>query len=173
MQAMRYLFSPNGRLRPQPFAVGTAGVYVAGLASQLLTTPEVIARFGLGAFTAVQAVLIWAWFSLHAKRLHDAGRDIGIALAATLVYCLAIVLLLTVAFAFFSPTAVAHTDVNATSALGLILLVAVVGVLLGAQHFDLVWMLAAVLTVFAFVPVAVMLAVTLWAATRPSVLEKL
>ena len=78
MQALRFLFSPSGRLRPQAFAVAAIAVYAAGLASQLLTTPRVIARDGLWPFAMVQVVLVWVWFSLHAKRLRDADRSIGL-----------------------------------------------------------------------------------------------
>ena len=68
------LVSPQGRLQPRPFLAVIAAVYIAGALSHWLTVPDVIARVGLWAFAAVQAALIWLWFVLHAKRLHDAGR---------------------------------------------------------------------------------------------------
>ena len=34
------------------------------------------------------------WFALHAKRLRDAGRPIGLAIAIAILYALAIVLLM-------------------------------------------------------------------------------
>ena len=82
MQALRFLFSPSGRLGPQAFAVAVIAVYAAGAASQWLTVPGVIARNGLWPFVAAQAVLIWIWFTLHAKRLHDADRATGLAVGA-------------------------------------------------------------------------------------------
>src|SRR5580692_11893212 len=107
MQALSLLFSPNGRLRPQPFIYGALAVYALGAASQLLTRPDVMMRGGLWLFAASQAVLIWIWFALHAKRLRDADRAAGLAAGASLLYALAVVLLLIVATAFFttSPSA--------------------------------------------------------------------
>src|SRR5215467_9488868 len=79
MQALTALL-PAGRMRPRPFLAAIAAVYLAGALSHWLTVPDVIARVGLLAFAAVQAALIWLWFVLFAKRLHDAGRgDCGCA----------------------------------------------------------------------------------------------
>jgi hypothetical protein len=168
MNALHFLFSPSGRLRPQPFVVAIAAVYTAGAASHSLTTADVIARVGLWAFVAVQALLVWIWFVLHAKRLRDAGRGAGLAAGVALLYVLSIVLLVIVAAAFFNTAAADGTDANTASALGLILLVAVVAALAGSAHYDIAWLLVAVLTLAALVPVIVALLFTLWTATRPS-----
>ena len=74
-------------------------------AAQWLTVPDVIARGGLWPFVIVQALLIWVWFALHAKRLRDAGRTIGLAVGVSLLYTLSVVLLLIVAAAFFTASA--------------------------------------------------------------------
>jgi uncharacterized membrane protein YhaH (DUF805 family) len=168
MQALRFLFSPSGRMPAGPFVFAAIAVYVAGAASQVLTRPEVAARGGLWLFGATQAVLIWIWFALHAKRLRDADRAIGLAAGVSLLYALSIVLLLIVAFAFFATSSGATTDANATSGLGLILLVAIIASLSGSNNYDFAWVMAAILTILAFLPVILALAVTLWAATRPS-----
>jgi uncharacterized membrane protein YhaH (DUF805 family) len=166
MQALRFLLSPSGRMGPQAFAVAVAAVYAAGAASQLLTMPDVMARRGIWLFAALQALLTWVWFAIHAKRLRDAGRASGLAAAASLLYALSIVLLLIVAAAFFTASSGA-TDTN--SALGLILLVAIIATLSGSSNYDIAWLMAAMLTVVACLPIIVAVAVTLWAATRPSV----
>jgi uncharacterized membrane protein YhaH (DUF805 family) len=168
VNALRFLFSPSGRLRPQAFVVAIAAVYAAGAASHGLTMADVIARVGLWAFVAAQVLLVWIWFTLHAKRLHDAGRGAGLAAGVALLYVLSIVLLVIVAAAFFNTAAADGTDPNTASALGLILLVAVVAALAGSAHYDIAWLLVAVLTLAAFVPVIVALLFTLWAAMRPS-----
>jgi uncharacterized membrane protein YhaH (DUF805 family) len=170
MHALRFLFSPSGRLRPQPFAVAIAAVYVAGAASHALTTADVIARVGLWAFVAVQVLLVWIWFVLHAKRLRDCGRGVGLAVGVGLLYVLSIVLLVIVAAAFVN-TAVDGADPNTASALGLILLVAVIAALGGSANYDVAWLLVAALTLIALVPVIVTVSFTLWAATRPSSAE--
>lgn len=168
MHALHLLFSPSGRLRPQAFVIAAAAVYAAGVASHALTTADVIARVGLWAFVAVQALLVWIWFALHAKRLSDAGRGAGLAAGVALLYVLSIVLLVIVAAAFFNTTASDAADPNTASALGLILLVAVVALLAGSANYDVAWLLVAALILIALVPVIVTVLFTLWAATRPS-----
>jgi uncharacterized membrane protein YhaH (DUF805 family) len=168
MQMLRFPFSPSGRLGPRAFAFSVIAVYAAGAASQWLTLPGVIAREGLWPFAATQAGLIWVWFVLHAKRLHDAGRPIGLAAGASLLYALAVVLLMIVATAFFTTSPGAAGDASATGARGLILLTTIVATLAGASSYDLGWFIVAILMLLAVVPLAVAIAVTVWAATRPS-----
>jgi len=168
MQPLRLLISPSGRLRAQPFLVAAAAVYLAGVASHLLTVPDVIARAGLWPFLAVQALLIWIWFTIHAKRLHDANRAAGLAAAVSVLYALSIALLVIVAASFYSALAGQAPDANSASALGLILLVAIIAILLGSPHYDLAWLMVVILLMIAFVPLVLAAAVTLWAATRPS-----
>jgi hypothetical protein len=168
MQVLRYLFSPSGRLSPLPFALGVVVVYVAAVASQWLTIPDVIARGGLWPFVAAQAVLIWVWFALHAKRLCDAGRGVGLAAGVSLLYALSVALLVILAAAFFNASGGAASDANAASALGLLLLVSIVAELLGSPQRDLAWALVTILTLMAFVPGIVAVLFTLWAATRRS-----
>ena len=167
MQALRLVFSPSGRLGPQAFAYGAIATYAAGAASQWLTLPDVLARAGLWPFAAAQAVLVWIWFVLHARRLHDAGRPAGLAAGAALLYALAVVLLLIVGASFFATSAGARTNASATGALELILLMSIITALLGSQNFDVGWLMVTILMALAFIPIIVAVAVTLWAATRP------
>jgi uncharacterized membrane protein YhaH (DUF805 family) len=168
MQAVRFLFSPRGRLSPQPFIYGAAAVYLFGVASHLLTTPDVMARGGLWPFIAAQVLLVWIWFDLHAKRLHDAGRGDGWAMAVVLLYVLSVVLLLIVADSFFNTSDGLLENAAATSALELILLLYVIVTLIGSPHYDLAWLMVAILTLVTLAPVVVALVFTAWAARRPS-----
>jgi hypothetical protein len=170
MQALRLLFSPSGRLPPRTFILCAAAVYLAGAASHLLTTSDVMARAGLWPFIAVQALLIWIWFVVHAKRLSDAGRGIGLATGVSILYTLSVALLIILAASFYNALA-GQVDANTASALGLILLVWIVTLLLGAPHYDLAWLMVAILLLIAFVPIALAVAVTLWAARQPSIDE--
>jgi uncharacterized membrane protein YhaH (DUF805 family) len=95
MESLAFWFSPSGRIAPKPFARGILAVYGAAALSLLLISAPVMLR-GFAPFALVQALACWAWFCLHAKRLRDAGRDTGSALAVTGLYALAIVLLLLV-----------------------------------------------------------------------------
>jgi uncharacterized membrane protein YhaH (DUF805 family) len=168
MQALRFLFSPSGRLRRQAFVLAAIAVYLAGAASHLLTIPDIIVRGGLWPFAAVQGLLIWIWFVLHAKRLREADRSVGLAAGVSVLYALSIVLLLIVAASFYSPLAGQTPDANAASALGLLLLVSIVALVRGSPHYDLAWLVVAILFLIAVVPIVLAIFTTLWAATRPS-----
>jgi hypothetical protein len=169
MRAWGYSLSPNGWLKPRPFIYGAAAVYLLGAASHLLTTPAVMARGGLWPFVAVQVLLMLVWFVLHAQRLHDAGRSVGLVLGVGFLYVLSIGLLLIVADSFFDTSDSPMMNPNAAGAVELILLLYVVATLLGAMHYDFAWIVVAMLTLLAFLPIAVALGFTLWTATRPSV----
>lgn len=171
MQGLRFLLSPNGRIAPQPFIVAALTIYLLGSASHFLTVPAVIARGGLWPFMAAQAILIWIWFALHAKRLHDAGRTPGLAVGVTVLYALSIVLLLILAEAFFNTSDSVMHDPNATSALGLMLMLYIIATLLGSLHYDFAWLVVAILIAMAFVPIILALGFTLWTATRPRIPE--
>ncbi len=168
MRALSYLFSPAGRLAPRPFIPGAIAVYLLGIASQYLTTGEVIQRGGLWPFIAVQLVLVWIWFCLHAKRRHDGGRSSGLAVGIGLFYLLSVVLLLIIADGFFVTTNLPLGDANAGGALWLILFLYVVGALAGAMQYDLAWVVVAILAFMTFVPIILALICTVWSARLPS-----
>jgi len=168
MQAVQFLFSPSGRLKPQPFIYGAAAVYLFGAASHVLTTPDVMRHGGLWPFVAVQILLIWIWFVLHAKRLHDAGRGSGFVVAVGLLYVLSIVLLLIVADSFFNTSDGLMDNAGATGALELILLLYVIVTLVGSPHYDLAWLMVVLLMLIGFAPIVVAVGFSVWTARRPS-----
>lgn len=167
MQALRLLFSPMGRLSPAAFIAAAGLVYAAGAASHVLTMPDVIVRAGLWPFLAAQIVLVWIWYALHAKRLRDAGRATGLAAGVSLLYALSIALLVVVAVSFYGPLAGQAQDANAASALGLVLFVSIIAILAATPHYDVGWLIVAVLLLMAFVPIVLAIITTIWAATRP------
>jgi uncharacterized membrane protein YhaH (DUF805 family) len=168
MQVLRFVFSPDGRLEPRTFMFAVIIVYLIGAASHLLTLPAIIARDGPWPFAAGQALLIWIWFALHARRLRDAGRGVAPAVGASLLYALSVTLLVILATSFYVPLAGEVPDANAASALGLILLVSIIAVLLGSSHYDLTWLAVAVLFFLSLAPLLVALGVTWWAASQPT-----
>jgi uncharacterized membrane protein YhaH (DUF805 family) len=167
MHAFSFLFSPGGRLKPQPFIYAAILVYLIGVASQWLTVSDIAQRAGLWPFIVAQLVLIWIWFSLHAKRMHDAGRSGGLALGLALLYLLSVVLLLIIADGFFTTANLPMGDANANGALWLLLVLYIVSALSGSAQYDLAWVIVAILIFMTFVPVALALAFTVWAARRP------
>jgi uncharacterized membrane protein YhaH (DUF805 family) len=169
MQALRILFAPAGRLSSRPFIVAAIVVYLAGMASQLLTTPDVIVRAGLWPFLAAQIVLIWSWYAVHAKRLRDAGHTASLAAGVSLLYALSVALLVIVAASFYGALAGDGGNANASSALGLILFVSIIALLAGAPHYDIGWLIVVILSVLACLPIIAAVVTPLWAATRRSV----
>jgi uncharacterized membrane protein YhaH (DUF805 family) len=164
--------SPSGRLSPQSFLVAIVVVYVAFVASQALTLRDVIKAAGLWPFLATQLVLIWIWYALHARRLRDAGKSAGIAVAVSFLYLLSVALLVIVAGAFYGALAGGSaTDPNAAGALNLLLFVSVVAMLSGMPQGGLAWLIVAALLLIAYAPIVLALATTVWAATRPRVGE--
>jgi uncharacterized membrane protein YhaH (DUF805 family) len=168
MQPMQFLLSPSGRLKPQPFMYGAVGVYLFGVASHLLTTPDVIRHGGLWPFVAAQILLLWVWYVLHAKRLHDAGRGGGVAAAVALLYLLSLVLLMIVADSFFNTSGDLMDNAAATSALELILLLYVIVTLIGSPHYDVAWFVVVLLMLIGFAPIVVAAGFSIWTARRPS-----
>jgi uncharacterized membrane protein YhaH (DUF805 family) len=171
MQTLRFLFSPSGRLRPQAFILTALSVYAAGAASQWLTAPGFITRGGVWPFAFVQVLLTWIWFSLHAKRLHDADRSAVIAGAAAILCLLAMTLLLFLIGTLSGALSTQADDPNATSALTLILFIWIVAILSGAPGANFYWLGLLMLAVAAL-PIIFTVVVTLWAATRPSLEEQ-
>jgi len=169
MLGLGLLFSPSGRLAPRSFIVAVVLVYIAAAASQALTLPGVIKSAGLWLFLAVQIVLVWIWYALHAKRLRDAGKPAGLAVAVSVLYVLSVALLVIIAGAFYRTLAGQGTDPNTAGALGLILFVSVVAALSGTPNDSLAWLIVAILLVIAYLPMLLAVVTTVWAATRPSV----
>jgi uncharacterized membrane protein YhaH (DUF805 family) len=171
-QSLRSFLSPSGRLSPQSFLVAVVLVYGVAVASQALTLRDVIKVAGLWPFLVAQLVLVWIWYVLHARRLRDAGKSAGIAVAVSLLYGLSVALLVIVAGAFYGALAGENAiDPNATGALNLILFVSVVAMLSGMPHDSLAWLIVAVLLLIAYAPIVLALATTVWAATRPRIGE--
>jgi uncharacterized membrane protein YhaH (DUF805 family) len=164
MNIFDLLLSPRGRLGAQPFVSAALVVYLLGVASQFLTSFDVLRRAGLWLFVAAQLVLIWIWFCLHAKRLHDAGRSSGLALGVALLYLLSVVLLLIVADGFVASAGQPLGDANASAALWLILVLYILSALGGSTQYDLAWVVVAILSFMAIVPTVLALVLTAWAA---------
>src|SRR5207245_11203234 len=91
MESLAVFFSARGRLAPRAFAAGAAVVYGTAFLSFLLISPPVMLRVGLAPFAVAQAIALWCWFCLHAKRLGDVGRRIGVGDAVAVFYAPAVI----------------------------------------------------------------------------------
>src|SRR5258708_2625474 len=105
MNALVSFAAPKGRIARKPFALGVLALYVAGIAAQALLLGDVISRFGLWPFVAVQMALIWAWLVLHIRRLRDAGEGPAAAIGIALICILLLGLLLMLVVFFTNPAA--------------------------------------------------------------------
>jgi hypothetical protein len=165
---LSFLLSPSGILRPKPFLVAAILVYAVGAVSHGLTAPGVIATAGPWPFAAIQAVMIWVWFTLHSKRLRDAGIGSGLAAGVALLYALSVVLLVIVEASFAGAISGQTGDAKAASGLELILLVSVIALLLSSAHYDSTSVVVALLLAIEFIPIVLAVGTTAWAASRPS-----
>ena len=160
MESLAVFFSARGRLAPRAFAAGAAVVYGTALLSFLLISPPVMLRVGLAPFALVQAIAIWCWFCLHAKRLRDADRRIGVAVAIVVLYALAVILFLLLV-ALIMPFGDVAQTARADDALPLLIAT------LTAETGIFAYVAAAILALVV-APVPMAIGFSIWAATRPA-----
>ena len=131
MDPVALFTSSQGRLARKPFWLALAAVYLASFASHWLLTGPVTSRSGLWPFALVQAGVLWAWTVVHIKRLRDAGRPAAGAIGIAVLYGLSVALMLLLVALFLTDTP--DGDSPAASAFGLVLLLAILGVLFSAD----------------------------------------
>jgi uncharacterized membrane protein len=110
---------------------------------------------------------IWGWFCLHAKRLRDAGRPIGAALAIAVLYALAmILLLLIVALAVGSPPGGVEAPRGATA--HVLISSYLVSILAGDPDPGFFAYMATGILALIFAPMLIAIAFSISTGTRPS-----
>jgi uncharacterized membrane protein len=167
MESLGLFFSPFGRLAPKPFGRAAAAVYGLAFLSQLLISPPLMFRIGLAPFALVQAMAIWGWFCVHAKRLRDADRPIGAVLAIAVLYALAmILLLLIVALAVGSPPGGVEAPRGATA--HVLISSYLVSILAGDPDPGFFAYMATGILALIFAPMLIAIGFSIWTGTRPS-----
>ena len=161
--------SPSSRLAPRPFAIAIIVVYLASFASQMLLSQAVTARAGVWPFVAAQAVLIWLWIVLHARRMHDAGRPAGFAYAIAIVYALEIVLVVIMVWLILASAGTSTPSGQKFNILHLFIFLYLLGLMTGDPTYGAVSLWLYGFLVLLFLPVVVALCFSLWIASRPSV----
>jgi uncharacterized membrane protein YhaH (DUF805 family) len=162
MEWLALFFSARGRLAPRAFAAGAAAVYGTAFLSQLLISPSIMLHAGLAPFALVQAITTWFWFCLHAKRLRDADRGIGAAVAIAVLYALAVILFLLLVALIMPPGDAAQTA-SAGNVLAVYLRMTTLIADSGLFAYVAVGIFALVVA-----PVPMAIALSIWAATRPA-----
>ena len=166
------LLATQGRLGRKAFALCVLALYAAGIAAQFLLSGEVIARAGVWPFILVQAVLIWSWLVLHARRLRDAGQPPAAAIGVALVYTLSLALLLMLIAFLSNPDAVGQPGPGerpagpaVAGALPVLFLFAIVF----KPDFGVFTTILKGLILIAFLPVVISLIFSIRTGLRPSV----
>ena len=167
MNPFALIVSASGRLSRRPFAIAVVLVYIAAIASQGLLAPEVMARAGVLAFIVVQVALIWCWYALHAKRLHDAGQGTGTALGVVTIWALGLVLYVLVVAVLHQSAAAAENN-PASGILVLLVFFYLLAMFEGTTDFGPLGLVLAIFSVAAFSPFLIAIGFSIWTACRPS-----
>ena len=163
------LFSSSGTLARGPFAIAVIGVYLMGLASQVLLTGPVVFRAGFWPFILLHAALLWVWFALHAKRLRDAGRNIGTAVGVAIVNVLAIIFLLMVISFLVSPVEGQPGETAGGVLATWVVLIMFVEILSSAPHLGWLGRVLMVIVGIAMLPILLAVGFSIWVGTRRTV----
>ena len=170
MAPLTTILSASGRIAPRPFALGAIAVYLASFLSQFLLAAPVTARASVVPFLLVQIVIAWAWYALHVRRLRDAGRPPGAAIALTILYALAIVLLLLVMLAINVPGQPTGPETTPyASVFQIFLLLFLIGTILGDPNLGMFGYVILGVIALVMLPIVIAIAFTIWVGTRPRV----
>jgi uncharacterized membrane protein YhaH (DUF805 family) len=163
-------FSASSRLTPKPFALGAIAVYLASFLSQFLLAAPVTARASVVPFLVVQIALALMWYSLHVRRLRDAGRPTGSAIGLAILYALAIILLLLVMLAIDAPGQAAGSEQTPyASVFQVFLIVFLIGMILGDPNLGMFGYVLLGVIALMMLPILIAIAFTIWAGILPTV----
>jgi uncharacterized membrane protein YhaH (DUF805 family) len=172
MESLAAIFSASGRVAPKPFWIGVIVVYVASFLTQFLLAAPVTARASVVPFVLAQAAVAWIWFGLHARRLRDAGRPVGPAVALSVLYGLAIVLLLLAFVAAIAPggsAAPASDQPRSPSIFDVFLLLFLIGLIFGDPNLGIFGYILLGVIALTLLPILIAVAFTIWVGSRPGV----
>jgi uncharacterized membrane protein YhaH (DUF805 family) len=159
----------SGRIAPRPFALKAAIVYVVSFLSQFLLAAPVMAHASVIPFLIVQIAVAWSWYTLHVRRLRDAGRPGGSVLALTLLYLLAIVLLSLATLATNDSASGRGAEGSPFAAVvQIFLLLFLIGTVLGDPNLGMFGYVMLAVLALVMLPIVMALAFTVWAGTRPT-----
>jgi uncharacterized membrane protein YhaH (DUF805 family) len=162
-------FSASGRMTRKPFALGAVAVYLVSFVSQFLLAAPVTARASVVPFLVAQVAIAGVWYLLHVRRLRDAGRATGSAIALTILYALAIVLLLLVMLAISAPGQPTGLESESQPSVFQILLpVFLIGMILGDPSPGMFGYVVLGVIALTMLPMLIAIVYTIWVGTRPT-----
>ncbi len=169
MESLSIFFSASGRLAPKPFVLAVLVVYTVSFLAQFLLSSPITARASVIPYVAAKVVAAWAWYALHVKRLRDSGRATSPARAITILYALAIVLLLLVVMASGGMSRTEISDMPAAVAIfAVFLMVFLTWLVIGNPAFGMFGYVFLGALVLISIPVLIAVAYSLWLANRPT-----
>ena len=172
MAVLPTFLSAAGRLAPKPFALGAVAVYLASFLSQFLLAVPITARASVVPFLVVQIAVAWAWYALHVRRLRDAGRPTGSVIALTILYAMAVVLLLLLTLAIDAPGQATGPDATPfASVFQVFLVLFLLSMILGDPNMGMFGYVVLGVIAVMMLPLLIAIAFTVWAATRPRAQE--
>jgi uncharacterized membrane protein YhaH (DUF805 family) len=164
--------SASGRIARKPFWIGVVIVYVASFLTQFLFAAPLMVRASVVPFLVAQVVVAWAWYALHAKRLRDAGRTTGSAVALTVLYGLAVMLLCLVVIAAMATGSNAPQPGGGQPApptvFDMFLLLFLLGMILGEPSLGIWGFILLGVIAIVLLPIVIAFAYTIFVGTRPS-----
>ena len=168
MNKLTAFVAGSGRIAPRPFALKVTVVYAVSFLSQFLLAAPVMAHASVVPFLVVQIAVAWSWYTLHVSRLRDAGRPTGAALALTLLYFLAIVLLLLATLATNDAASGRGAEGAPPAVVQIVLLLFLIGAVLGDPNLGMFGYVMLAVLALVMLPIVMALAFTVWAGTRPT-----
>jgi hypothetical protein len=168
LHPLALFLSARGRLAPTPFARATIAVYLAAFLSQFLVSAPVMAHAGPAPFALVQALAIWSWFCLHAKRLRDSGTGIGGAIAIAILYGLAVLLFMLTAMLIAAALWKDATTAPRADLADLFGLFLFIGMVMGERNLDLFAYVVMAILILILIPIILALGFSVFAFGRPS-----
>lgn len=122
-------------------------------------------------FLVVQIIIAWRWYGLHVGRLRDAGRPVGSAMALTILYALAITLLLLVMLAINAPGQPTGPETTTASGnvLQIFLVLYLIGMILGDPNVGIFGYVMLGVIALVLLPILIAIGFTIWIGTRPRV----
>jgi uncharacterized membrane protein YhaH (DUF805 family) len=170
MDSLALFYSATGRIARKPFAIGVIIVYLASFGARALLAAPAMAHGGGVLFVLAQALILWVWYALHAKRLRDAQRSPASAVAIAIVYAFAIALVALIAMLLApTPAAAPEADPPAAGLAELLIVLYLIALLSGQPHLGLFGFILITILVLVLAPIVTTLVFSLWVGTRRSV----
>jgi uncharacterized membrane protein YhaH (DUF805 family) len=168
MESIALLFSFSGRVARKPFALAAGAVYLVSFLSQFLLAAPVVMRASILPFLLVQILTGWAWTALHIKRLRDAGRPIGGAIALAILFALGLILFLIVIAILVQPATSGPNAAPATDYGQVLLLIFLIAILLNTPSLGVFAYVIFAVLVLVMLPILIAVGFTIWVGTRPT-----